>query len=219
MEKYFNVLRECPLFAGLADEHILKILTCMGAKAEFFDKNSTVIPEGSKAKHIGIVLSGSVRAIHIDYFGNRNIVSAAGVSELFGEAFSCAEIPAVPVSIVTSEPSAVLLLDCSHILHTCHRNCFFHGDLIYNLMRNLAKKNLEMHKKLEITSKRTTRDKLLTYLNFEAKKQKKNAFDIPFDRQELADYLVVDRSGLSAEISKLRREGIIECKRNHFELK
>ncbi len=219
MQKYFDVLRTCPLFFGISDEHISRILTCFGAKAEFFDKNCTVISEGSAAKHIGIVLSGSLKAIHIDYFGNRNIVSVSRQADLFCEAFACSEAGSVPVSYIASEPSTVMLLDSSHILHTCHSNCFFHQDMIYNLMRSLAANNLELHTKLEITSKRTTREKLLTYLHFEAKKHSSNIFDITFDRQELADYLEVERSGLSAEISKLRREGVIACKRSHFELK
>ena len=111
-----------------------------------------------------------------------------------------------------------MLIDCNHILHTCSNNCGFHQQLIFNLMKDLAVKTLLFHQKIEITSKRTTREKLMTYLLIQAKRVNSNSFDIPFDRQELADYLEVERSGLSAEISKLRQEGILESHKNHFEL-
>jgi len=111
-----------------------------------------------------------------------------------------------------------MLIECNHILHTCSNNCGFHQQLIFNLMKDLATKTILFHQKIEIISKRSTRDKLMTYLMLQAKKEGSDSFDIPFDRQELADYLEVERSGLSAEISKLKKEGIINNQKNHFEL-
>lgn len=218
MKKYLGILRECPLFLGIEDDHILKMLGCLGAKVESFDKKYTVLAEGKPAKFIGIVLSGSVQVLRVDYYGNRSIISNAVPSQMFGEAFACAEVGALPISVVANEPSEIMLIDCSHILHTCANNCLFHQQMIFNLMKALAQKNIMFHRKIEITSKRTTREKLMTYLMLQAKSAKSDSFDIPFDRQELADYLEVDRSGLSVEISKLRREGIIECEKNSFVL-
>ena len=194
------------------------MLTCLGAKVLEFDKKYTIFAEGNPAKYIGIVLSGSVQIMQVDYYGNRTIIGNAGVAELFAEAFACAQVESVPVTVVAKEPSVVMLIDCSHILYTCTNSCEFHKRLIFNLMKTLAKKNIGYHRKIEITSKRTTRDKLMTYLMFCAKSEGSNSFDIPYDRQELADYLEVDRSGLSAEISKLRKEGVLENTRKHFEL-
>ncbi len=218
MKKYFEVLRKCPLFEGIDDESLLRLLTCLGAKVEAFGKKLTVIHEGNPAKHIGIMLVGSAQVIQMDYYGNRNIMGNIEPSELFLEAFACAEEPYIPINIIATEPSEIMFIDCSHILHTCNNNCGFHQQLIYNLMKNMARKNIQFHQKIEITSKRTTREKLMAYLMFYAKKEGRSSFDIPFDRQELADYLEVDRSGLSAEISKLRKEGIIKNEKNHFEL-
>ena len=164
------------------------------------------------------MLSGAAQIVRIDYYGNRSILAEIGPSELFAEAFACAEVSSLPVTVIANEPCEVMLIDCSHILHTCANNCGFHQQLIFNLMRDLAAKTLQFHQKLEITAGRTTRDKLMTYLMFQAQKAGSPEFEIPFDRQELADYLEVDRSGLSAEISKLRREGIIECEKNRFTL-
>ena len=218
MKKYFDVLRKCALFNCIDDESLLKMLICFGARVEFFDKKFTVFTEGSSAKYIGVVLSGGVQIIQVDYYGNRNILTSVYPSEMFAEAFACAEIGSMPVSVVANAPTEVLLIDCSHILHTCHNNCGFHQQLIYNLMKSLAMQNIMFHKKIEITSKRTTRDKLIAYLLACAKEVGKADFDIPYDRQELADYLEVERSGLSLEISKMRNEGLIENRKNHFEL-
>jgi CRP-like cAMP-binding protein len=141
-----------------------------------------------------------------------------GPSEVFAEAFACAEVSSIPVTVTAWELSEIMLIDCSHILHVCENGCAFHQQLIYNLMKDLAKKTILFHQRIEITSKRTTREKLLTYLTLQAKNTGKNHFEIPFDRQGLADYLEVERSGLSAEIGKMTREGLIYSKKNYFEL-
>ena len=218
MKKYLEILKKCPLFEKIEEEKLIVMLNCLGAKVISFDKKYTVFAEGSSAKYIGIVLSGSVQVLQVDYYGNRSILSQISPSEMFAEAFACAEMKSIPVSVVANEPSEIMLIDSSHILHTCSNNCGFHQQLIFNLMKDLAMKTIMFHQRIDITSKRTTREKLLAYLMLMAKQTGSDSFDIPFDRQELADYIEVERSGLSAEISKMRREGIIECHKNHFTL-
>ena len=218
MNKYFEILKKCSLFDQIGEQELFTMLGCLGAKVELFDKKYTIMAEGYPAKYIGILLSGSAQITRMDYYGNRSIVSGIEPSEVFGEAFACSETAAIPVSIIANEPCEVMLLDCGHILHTCSNNCGFHQRLIFNLMKCLAVKNILFHQKIEVTSKRTTRDKLMTYLMLQAKRAGGSSFSIPFDRQELADYLEVDRSGLSAEISKLRREGVLRSEKNRFEL-
>lgn len=218
MKKYFDTLRKCSLFSGISDDDMMPLLGCLDAKVVYFDKKYTILAEGDRAKYIGIVLSGSAQIIQVDYFGNRSIISSVATSDMFGEAFACAEVEEIPISVVASEACEIMLIDCGRVMHSCSKSCGFHQQMIYNLMKNLAVKNIRFHQKIEITSKRTTREKLMAYLLLRAKECGKSRFDIPFDRQELADYLEVDRSGLSAEISKLRREKVIECKKNHFEI-
>ena len=218
MKKYLQILKKCPLFHGIAEDNLLRMLTCLGARVTEFDKKYTIFAEGSPAKHIGIVLSGAAQIIQVDYYGNRSILAGVGPSEIFGESFACAESRNLPISIIASEPCEVMLIECAHILHTCQNNCGFHQALIFNLMKDLATKNILFHQRIEITSKRSTREKLLAYLVLQAKNAGSDSFEIPFDRQELADYLEVDRSGLSAEISKMRKEGILDSRRNHFTL-
>ncbi len=218
MKKYFEILRKCPLFLHIRDEDLLTMLPCLGARVEHFEKKYTVIAEGNPVRHIGILLSGAAQIIRMDYYGNRSIVGTAGPSEIICETFACAEVSAIPVSVVTCEPCEIMLIEARKIMHACEHACGFHRQLIFNLMKDLASKNMQFHQKLEITSRRTTREKLLAYLSQEKKKAGSNSFTIPFDRQALADYLEVDRSGLSAEISKLRKEGILESRKNEFTL-
>ncbi len=218
MKKYLEVLKGCSLFTGINEDELIRMLDCFDARIETFDKKYTVFFEGNPAKYIGIVLSGSVQLISVDYYGNRNIISTAVAGELFGEAFACAEAENIPISVIANEKSDIMFIERSRIMHPCHNGCGFHNRLIFNLMKNLATKNIMFHQRIEITSKRTTREKLLTYLMLYSKRVGSESFSIPFDRQELADYLEVERSGLSAEISKLRREGVLKSEKRHFEL-
>jgi len=218
MKNYLEVLQKCPLFNKIADQDLTALLACLGAKVKCYNKKENIVSEGDAAKYIGIVLSGAAQIVRVDYYGNRSIVAVAEPSELFGESFACAGINEIPVNVVAVEDTEIMLIDCSRLIQQCSNACEFHNQIIYNLMRVVATKNLMFHQKIEITSKRTTREKLMTYLLLQAKKSGGSCFNIPYDRQELADYLEVDRSGLSAEISKLRKEGIINSRRNHFEL-
>ena len=218
LKKYLEIIKKCPLFNTIEEDDLLRMLHCLGARVEFFDKKYTIMAEGTPAKYIGIALSGSVHMVQVDYYGNRTIVSSIDPPNIFAEAFACAEERSLPVTLVADEPCEIMLIDCSHTLHTCHNNCGFHQRLIFNLMKEIAKKTLLFHQKIEITSKRSTREKLMSYLMIMAKNEGNNTFSIPFDRQELADYLEVDRSGLSVEISKLKKEGIIDCDKKRFTL-
>lgn len=218
MKKYYDVLRRCPLFERIEDKNLLALMDCLGATVRTYEKKAVIMSEGTPARYIGIVLSGAVQIVRIDYLGNRSILAGIEPGQIFSEAFACAELKAIPVDIIAAETCEVMLIDCHRIMHSCSSACGFHQQLIFNLMKAVATKNISFHQKIEITSKRSTREKLMTYLAIQAKKMGKSSFDIPFDRQELADYLEVDRSGLSAEISKLCREGVIASHRKHFEL-
>ncbi len=218
MQEYFTVLQACPLFQGIDRADISGMLDCLGAKLEQARKGAVIWSEGDPADRLGLVLSGSVQIIKEDYYGRTNIVGIAGPGELFGESFACSGTDLLPVSVLAAEDCAYLLLNSKRITVSCCNACAFHSQMIRNLLTIVANKNLQFHQKLEITAKRTTREKLLAYLTSQAKQQGKNSFTIPYDRQALADYLGVERSAMSAEISKLRREGILKSEKCHFTL-
>lgn len=218
MKKYLPVLERCPLFDGIAPEHKTAMLGCLGARVIACEKNEAIFMEGDPAFQVGVVLSGSAQIIKEDFYGNRSIVTSVMPSQLFGESFACADIESMPVSVIAAEKSEIMLIDCRKITVTCSSACSFHSRMILNLLRVVAAKNLVFNQKLEIVSKRTTRDKLMAYLLDQAKQHGSAEFTIPFDRQALADYLGVERSALSAEISKMRAEGIFENTKSTFRL-
>lgn len=218
MEKIDTVLRDCPLFEGVAPENLRGMLGCLGARPVEVKKGEILFHEGDSAVHVGIVLTGAVQLVREDYYGNRSIVAHIGEKQMFGESYAFSGADALPVSVIADRDSRILLLDSRRITVCCANACEFHSQVIYNLLRLVANQNLMLHQKIQVTSQRTTREKLMAYLLAQAKREKSNSFTIPYDRQALADYLEVDRSGLSAEIGKLRKEGVLECEKSSFRL-
>lgn len=218
MKKYMEILSKCRLFENMENENITAMLGRLEAEMRSYKKEQNIFTEGETASHIGIILSGTAQIVRVDFYGNRSIVTNIEPSEIFGESFVCTETNSIPVNVIAEKECEVMLIDSRKILHPCSNACEFHSQMIFNLMKEIAAKNLLLNQKIEIISKRTTREKLMTYLMIQAKQHGSSSFTIPYDRQELADFLEVDRSGLSAEISKLRKENVIECKRNFFRL-
>ena len=216
--EFLSVLKTCPLFDGVEEGDLASMLGCLGAKTTRAEKNEMIFLEGDPARYVGVVLSGQVQIVQEDYYGSRSILGWAGAGELFGEAFACAGVEALPVSVLAAERSDIMLLECGRITTSCCNACAFHSRMIVNLLRVMAANNLQVHQKLQITSRRTTREKLMSYLMAQARARQASQFTIPFDRQELADYLGVDRSGLSAEIGRLKAEGVIDCHRSTFKI-
>ena len=169
MRQYLEILKKCVLFENIADENLLCMLACLGAKTEAFDKKYTVMSEGYPAKYIGIVLSGSVQITQTDYYGNRSILGNIEASGVFAEAFVCADIKTIPITVTANEQSEIMFIDSTPLLHTCEKNCSFHNQMIFNLMKSLANKTITFQQKIEIISKRTTREKLLAFLMLQTK--------------------------------------------------
>lgn len=219
MKKYFEILIKCALFNDISIDDLGSVLKCLSAKDKFYKKNDFIFLEDDKADYVGIIISGSVCVIKEDFWGNRAILAKLEEGELFGETYALADADRLPVSVVATQDSEVVLIDCKKIIKVCSNSCSFHTQLINNLLKILATKNIALNQKIYHIVKRTTREKLISYLSEQAEKSKSNIFKIPFNRQELADYLSVERSAMSHELSKLRDEGIIEFNKNEFILK
>lgn len=218
MKEYINILSTSPLFAGIDKNNLESMLKCLSARKTSFAKEEYILSAGDDIKDVGIVLSGSVNIIKEDFWGNRAILAKIQPGQMFGEAFAFAKIQKLPVSAVAAEKSEILFVDFGKIATTCSSACIFHTQLIQNILKILAHKNIMLTQKLEHIVKRTTREKLLSYLSEQAMIAGSNTFSIPFNRQELADYLSVDRSAMSNELCKLRDEGILEFYKNNFKL-
>lgn len=218
MKKYLSVLRICPFFMGLEDNEILSILHCMNAYVAPKAQESYIFRAGDSIEVMGLVVSGSTLIIQEGLWGHRNILSKCNTGDFFGEPYAAKHGSVLNISVIANEDCEILFLNINRLLVTCPTACSHHQKLIRNLVSVLANKILIFNDKITHISKRSTRDKLLSYLSSESIKQASLSFDIPFNRQQLADFLCVERAAMSVEISKLQKEGILRTNRNHFEL-
>ena len=219
MKEFFPILRSSSLFSGVSEEELAAMLSCLDTRMEAFPKEAFLLRTGDTVESIGIVLSGSVLVIQEDIWGNRNILSRAGPAQTFAAAFACAPGSILNVSVIADTPTTVLFLNVKRILHVCPSACSHHSQIIQNLLGELAEKNLRFSEKITHMGQRTTRAKLMSYFSAEAQRLGTYEFDIPFSRQQLADYLAVERSGLSLELGKMRDEGLLDFYKSHFVLK
>lgn len=219
MEQYISILKQTKLFDGMTEKEMEQILGCLSAVVKTYKKDDNIFHRGDCVKTVAMLLSGMVHIQKEDYWGNRSILSEITEGEIFGEVYACLKTEPIENNAVAAKPCTVLFLDINRILSTCPAACPFHSRLIQNLLSVMAQKNQILARKLSHMSQRTIREKLLSYLSEQSIKAGSAAFAIPFNRQQLADYLSVDRSALSAQLCKMREEGILQFHRNHFELK
>ena len=218
MKKYLPILRSSPFFKGLKDNEILSILHCVNATVISKERDSYIFRAGDSTDVMGLVVSGGVLVIKEDLWGHRNILSKCHAGDFFGEPYAASLGAVLNISVAADEDCEIIFLKVQRLLVTCSTACEHHQKLIRNLVSVLANKILILNDKITHVGKRTTREKLLSYLSAESIKNSSLSFDIPFDRQQLADYLCIDRAAMSTEISKLQKEGFIKTNRNHFEL-
>lgn len=218
MKEFLPIIRSSTLFSGISEEELTAMLTCLETKTESFPKDTFLLRAGDTAESIGLVLSGSVLIVQEDIWGNRNILSKAGAGQTFAAAYACAPGSVLHVSVVAEMPVTAMFLNVKRVLNVCPSACEHHSRIIRNLLGELAEKNLRFGEKLTHMGQRTTRAKLMSYFSAEAQRLGTYEFDIPFSRQQLADYLAVERSGLSQELGKMRGEGLLDFHKSHFVL-
>ena len=199
-----------PLFRDIAPADLASLLDCLDARERAYEKGAWLLRRGEWTDRLGLVLSGTVHILREDFWGSRSIVGLAGPGEIFAESYALAGEP-LEVSVLAASDARVLFLRVETALTGC-------GQLTRNLTALLAEKNLTLTRKMRHMARRTTREKLLSYLSAQALRAGTAEFDIPMDRQQLADYLAVDRSAMSAALGKLRDEGVLEFRKNHFRL-
>lgn len=219
MKDFLSVIRSSSLFSGISENELPAVLSCLNMRKESFAKDRFLLRVGDTTESIGLVLSGNVLIIQEDIWGNRNILSKAGPGQTFAAAYACAPGSVLNVSVVAETPVDVMFLNVKRVLNVCSSACAHHNRIVQNLLGELAVKNLRLGEKLTHMGQRTTRAKLMSYLSAEAQRLGKYEFDIPFSRQQLADYLAVERSGLSLELGKMKKDGLLDFHKGHFVLK
>ncbi len=218
MEKYLDILSRAELFRGIGAQDLMTTLQCLNARLQTYKKDEYVWLAEEEPTFVGVVLEGQVLITQEDLQGNRNIITNVGAGDSFAEAMACSNVKKLPTSVMATVDSVIMLVEYRKIIHICPSACSFHNKMIENMLIILANKNVQLTKKLDYVSKRKTSEKILAYLHDEATKARSMEFNIKFDRQELADYLCVERSALSKELSRLAQEGVLEYKKNMFRL-
>ena len=216
--KYTYPLR-CQLTVGIDEPGWQQVLGCLKAKEFALKKGDLLLREGDRPDRIGILLSGRLVVFRERIDGHRVVYETIVPQQSFGASFAYLGKPGMVVGVKATEDSRVIMCEAMSIPCVCGKACPAHQQFIKNLLCVVGQRCFLIRKKIRILSQRTTRDKLLVFLNLKAKQAGSREFEIPYNRQELADFLCVERSAMSVEISKLRREGIIACDKSHFKLK
>lgn len=218
MKKYIPLLKNTLLFSGVGEDEISAMLSCLQARSYTYGKGEYVLRQGEHIGDIMVLVSGKLHVQCDDYWGNRSIISIIGVGEMFGESYAAPESGAVVNDVLAVEESVVMFFDIKRIITVCSSACRFHSLVVQNLFYALSEHNRKLIQKLGFMSRRTTREKLIAYLSEEAKRHNSSEFTIPFNRQQLADYLSVDRSAMSGELCRMRDDGMVEFERSRFRL-
>lgn len=218
MKKYIPVLKRTKLFSGVVEEEIASLLSCLGARLQRYKKGGYILREGEYLTDIFILVEGKAHVQKDDYWGNRSILSELCVGDMFGEAYTAPESGTLINDVIAVDDCAVIFFNVKRVLTTCSSACRFHAMIVQNMFFAVSDKNRRLMQKLSHMSGRTTRTKLISYLSEEAKRQNSSVFTIPFNRQQLADYLSVDRSAMSNELCKMRDEGLLRFDKSRFEL-
>ncbi|WP_320612992.1 Crp/Fnr family transcriptional regulator [Fusobacterium sp.] len=207
-----------PIFYNLKKDEIINILKFFSYSKEDFEKNNFIFEIGKPISKIGIILSGEINIIKEDFWGNRNILNKFKSGEIFGEVFALAKVSPNNILVETSQNSKILFLDLTNFSIDNENNSSEILKFLSNIFKISLKKNILFTEKLEHITKKTIREKIISYLSTEALKNRSNSFFVKFDRQELADYLFVERSALSRELSSMKKDGLIEYNKNYFTL-
>ena len=218
MQQYTTQILQCSLFERIPEKDLLRSLNCLCAQVLHYQKDNIILHQGVPAKFFGVILSGCVHITSSDAYGNHTLITELQKGDLFGETFACAGLSAIPASVTAASDCIILLLEHARVIAGCQNGCMAHSMLVTNLMRSLAQKNLQLTQKLGILSRRSIHNKLSAYLLLQQKNAGSSRFTIPYDRQQLADYLCIDRSAMSAELSKMKKAGLIACRKNEFEI-
>lgn len=211
-------LSRTPLFRNMSTQDISAMLECLRAREQSYAKGQIIYHAGDRINAMGMVLEGSVRIQRDDFWGNTSILSTLEPGQMFAETYACVPHEPLMVSVVTEQPSSVLFLETPRMLRVCGNGCAFHQQLVENLLMISAGKNLALSRKIACTTAKTIRGRLLTFLSHQAAQHQSSTFSIPFNRQQLADYLNVERSALSNELSKMQRDGLLRVEGRRFSL-
>ena len=210
-----------PVFDGISPADCTLLFDCLGCRIREYKKDCRIRLDRDLTGNVGTVIEGSVNMYKEDIWGNRTLLSYMKPGDVFGEAFSFTEITPdrEGVSFIAVSPALILFLPAGRILHPCINSCPFHHQLSKNMFAMIGLKNRRLMERIEVSSQGSVREKILAYLSMEAQHQGRTSFRLPLRRTEMADYLSVNRSAMSRELTALKNEGVIDFDKDFFTLR
>lgn len=213
-----SFLTDTALFRGCSEEELQAMLDCLHAATHTYERGEILCHAGDEAMKMGLVLSGRVSIERYDAWGTRSILDVAGPGQVFAETYACLPGEKLMVTVVAEERCVVLLLDVRCLWKDDAPSCPHTMRLLRNLLTVSAHKNLTLSRRIFHTSSKSIRGRVMSYLSYQSLVHGSPDFEIPLNRQQLADYLSVDRSALSAEMSRMQQEGLIAYRRSRIRL-
>jgi len=204
------------LFEGISGKELSALLECLGGRFKRYKKDSFIFIAGESIPKMGMLLSGGAQVIRENILGDRMIIGDLGPGDLFGETFACAGLAEMPVSVVTTEETEILFLEVNRLVYPCSTACSFHQRLTTNFLRIMAQKNIFLNKKMSYITHKTIRERLKAYFLDLMEEGGGFSFTLPFSRSQLADYLCMDRSAMTRELSRMRQEGLLTFEGRRF---
>jgi len=218
MKEFLPIISKSKLFTNVTESEILEMMKCLHAVKKNYTKDEKVLRQGEHVDKIMLLVKGKLLIQQDDFWGNRNILNIVTPAQLFGESYLAPNSCSILNDVIAQENSVVIFFDAKRVITVCSSACKFHSLVVKNLFHAISEKNNNLVQKINYLSKRTTREKLLAYLSDEAQKYGNSNFEIPFNRQQLADFLCVDRSAMSNELCKMQKEGLLTFQKNQFSL-
>ena len=203
-------LTETALFKGMSPVEIDACLKNLNAQAKKYKRGSIILHAGDHTSRMGLVISGSVTIESNDIWGNLTVLSHAGAGQFFAETYAMLPDEVMLVDVRANEDCEILFLSISGMLEN--------PVLTRRLLMITARKNLLLSGRSFHTAPKSARSRILAYLHTVSLQKGSAAFDIPFSRQQMADYLNVERTALSKELSKMQRDGLIRFRGHDFEV-
>lgn len=214
----FNIFKNTRIFSGINEVELKEMFGWLGYTNKKYSKGETVLHAGEQVDSMGIIVKGSVNIENNDVWGNKSIFDNVTKGQVFAEVYACATNEVLMVDVVAAEDTEIIFLNLSRLFDDYTYNYTFQDKLLANLLKVMSGKNLNLSRKISHTSSKGIRGRIVSYLSYMSIKHGSNRFEIPFDRQQLSDYLCVDRSALSNELSKMKKEGLLNYKKNKFEI-
>lgn len=216
--EHFETLKSTKIFSEASEFECQAMMFCFKTKFRIFNKLDTIVKQGDNMEHVILILKGGANVENVDVLGNISILMKLTKGDAYGIESAYAHDEVYTDSVIATERCFVLFLDRHRLITPCQNRCRRHDTVVRNLMKMVAERNIELLNKLTHMSKKSIRDKLLSYLYSQYHKTNNTYFEIPFNKTELASYLSVDRSAMSSELNKMKKEGIIDFDKKQYRI-